>query len=766
MTDILGAQPINEYGPLVTAISNPSATLIPIFMPDGTGAHASAQALLDKSNQTIVAYLTSGATAEWVSGAYAKATAVHYTDPAKLVSGTYVAGAAVTAGVVPPASPWLLSALDGKDGVSAVSTITATRPNVPAVGSDAIYSVGSAAGYGIGMYVDIINASSTSLGTFLIVGITTASLTLRNVTAIAGTTVSTGFTVVASGKPGTNGTNGTNGTSAIATASTFTQPAVNANVTVTVNSSAGFVDKQPLFHNLGGYYKVSGAPPSATTVTLQNLGYAGNIAAAASVGAGTLVPSGLKGADASGSGHTIQEEGVSLTQRSKLNFVGASATATDDAANDATVITLTSSGGATGIRYTLNTTAGTPTAGEIRSADLAVAGTIAISATDAATPGKSAADILARVKVGAIIEIAESLTKRIRATVTTDYTTASGSFAVSTPLVDGAIGNGAIVFLSIASDASGPGGPAGPPGSVSAAGAIDLTQVSTPAAPATSHTLIYAKSDGKLYRLNSAGGESELGAGGRTMLGADLTLYVRVDGSDNNNGLSDSAAGAFLTIQKAIDIAASLDLSIYSVTVKLGDGTYTVTQTIKLKAVTGVQSNIKIQGNPTTPSNVVINCTGDLFITSPYTDYLLKDFRINATGYGVRVTQARVRISGLVFDALGGSGLLVYSRGTIRSEGNCRIIGSAERFMWLYGNSIAEFDTGFTHSVENNPTFSVAFAQIAELSVFLGYGTVFSGLASGKKYILNSNSVTSGLGTENYFPGSTPGTKGTGVIYE
>lgn len=41
-----------------------------------------------------------------------------------------------------------------------------------------------------------------------------------------------------------------------------------------------------------------------------------------------------------GSGHTIQDEGVSLTARSKLNFVGATVTATDDAANDATIVTL------------------------------------------------------------------------------------------------------------------------------------------------------------------------------------------------------------------------------------------------------------------------------------------------------------------------------------------------------------------------------------------------------------------------------------------
>jgi hypothetical protein len=40
------------------------------------------------------------------------------------------------------------------------------------------------------------------------------------------------------------------------------------------------------------------------------------------------------------SGHVIQEEGSSLTQRSKLNFVGQAVTATDDAGNDATKVTI------------------------------------------------------------------------------------------------------------------------------------------------------------------------------------------------------------------------------------------------------------------------------------------------------------------------------------------------------------------------------------------------------------------------------------------
>lgn len=47
-----------------------------------------------------------------------------------------------------------------------------------------------------------------------------------------------------------------------------------------------------------------------------------------------------------GGGHTIQDEGVSLTQRTNLNFVGAGVTATDDSANDATKVTISTSAGA------------------------------------------------------------------------------------------------------------------------------------------------------------------------------------------------------------------------------------------------------------------------------------------------------------------------------------------------------------------------------------------------------------------------------------
>lgn len=48
----------------------------------------------------------------------------------------------------------------------------------------------------------------------------------------------------------------------------------------------------------------------------------------------------------SGGGHVIEDEGTPLTQRTNLNFVGSGVAVTDDAGNDATVVTINGGGGA------------------------------------------------------------------------------------------------------------------------------------------------------------------------------------------------------------------------------------------------------------------------------------------------------------------------------------------------------------------------------------------------------------------------------------
>jgi len=64
------------------------------------------------------------------------------------------------------------------------------------------------------------------------------------------------------------------------------------------------------------------------------------------------------------------------------------------------------------------------------------------------------------------------------------------------------------------------------------------------------------------------------GGGGRETLSADRTYYVRTDGSDSNDGLTDSAGGAFLTAGKANTVVATIDKNGYDITVQFGAGTW------------------------------------------------------------------------------------------------------------------------------------------------------------------------------------------------
>jgi hypothetical protein len=116
--------------------------------------------------------------------------------------------------------------------------------------------------------------------------------------------------------------------------------------------------------------------------------------------------------------------------------------------------TASTTGGSTGLQYTNLNTAGTPTAGQIRSANINFIGlsTVTISATDAQPTPQSTADVLARLKVGAIIEIAASNANKVRGTISANYSSGTNSFDWSGQVVSGTITNNTTVYLSIVSD--------------------------------------------------------------------------------------------------------------------------------------------------------------------------------------------------------------------------------------------------------------------------------------------------------------------------
>jgi hypothetical protein len=328
----------------------------------------------------------------------------------------YVNGTPGSGNTPPNATYWVLISVDGK---SAISTITdATPAPIPAVGAQATYGVDSSAGMVVGQIIGIGAASTLSV----VSTPTGTSVTVQNVDAVVGPVV-TGAKIAAAGRKGDPGLNSTvpgpAGSNAFTTVTnSFTIPAFNAQVTATVGSTA-FMSVGMALQISGMFFKVAAAPTNATTVSLTNsvAGQTGTIAALARVVvSGEAGPAGTPG---------------------------------------------TSSGGVGGLQYTNLNTAGTPTAGQIRSADINYIGasTVSISATDAQTTPKSTADVLARLKVGAIIEIAASNANKVRGTITANYSSGTNSFNWDSQIVAGSIANNTTVYLSIVSDpVSGGGG--------------------------------------------------------------------------------------------------------------------------------------------------------------------------------------------------------------------------------------------------------------------------------------------------------------------
>jgi len=262
-------------------------------------------------------------------------------------------------------------------------------------------------------------------------------------------------------------------------------------------------------------------------------------------------------------------------------------------------------------------------------------------------------------------------------------------------------------------------------------------------------------------------------SGGREMLTANRTYYVRTDGNDSNTGLVNDASGAFLTIQKAIDAAAALDCSIYDITIQLAAGTYVVTSTVNLKSIIG-SGSVTIIGDETTPTNVVIEAQGSMLsilkaTAVSYTTYKLKGFKLysstaNAT-FGIHSSKGSyIEFQNINF----GTGITQQLRaddgGKITCTGNYTVAGGAASHVTAVAGIVRI--QACTVTVTGTPAFSTAYVDIQYGSVAIMNGVTYSGLATGSRYVVAMNGVcfVGGAGV-NYFPGDVAGTTATGGQY-
>lgn len=299
-------------------------------------------------------------------------------------------------------------------------------------------------------------------------------------------------------------------------------------------------------------------------------------------------------------------------------------------------------------------------------------------------------------------------------------------------------------------------------------GGLDIIGLTTETAPdfTTDYMVIYDASG----LVNK---KVLLGTAARQKLTATFNIYVRTDGSDSNTGLANTAGTAFLTVQKAIDFVATLDISIYDVNINIADGTYTGANTGKNAVGAGT---INIIGNTTTPANVLISVTSNSCFTAYdlSTKYSIDGVGLTNTGGGYQVDArggSRVALKRISYGAGANgyahinatTGAAVYMNGdyTITNGSNLRHIRATS------GGSII-FNQNITVTLTGTPAFAV-YAEATELgriAIESGAAVTYSGSGTGQRYNVSLNAVifTNGGGA-SYFPGNSAGAAATGGQY-
>lgn len=255
-----------------------------------------------------------------------------------------------------------------------------------------------------------------------------------------------------------------------------------------------------------------------------------------------------------------------------------------------------------------------------------------------------------------------------------------------------------------------------------------------------------------------------LHVGAREVLTAARTYYVRTDGNDANDGLSNTAAGAFLTIQKAIDtISGKLDMAGFAVTVQLADGTYTAGAVAK--PFTG-GNEVIIQGNAATPANVHVSPNGNAFTCDvPGMKLRVQNMKVSGGAGHALLTRntGQIDYSNIEFGA-SNFHTACTDNGVIKAIGNYSISGAANCHHYAEGGRISVSGRTVTHLAALN--YATAFARCSFLAgMFLTGNTYAGSAATGKRYELSLNGVINAGGAPGYFPGNSDGTIASGGQY-
>lgn len=260
-----------------------------------------------------------------------------------------------------------------------------------------------------------------------------------------------------------------------------------------------------------------------------------------------------------------------------------------------------------------------------------------------------------------------------------------------------------------------------------------------------------------------------LGRYSRIVPQAGVSLYIRSDGNDANDGSTNDAAGAFRTLDAAVAFAQQFGGAGKPIELVLGmPGDYQAPEIPP-------GSRFKIRSTGAAADHVLTNAAGPRAVLSSSQTFLeLADVALRNTQPGFNTlradTGASIILTGTVTIASpinpGLACITATNGGTVRGIGVLTISQSAQSALSADKGSFL-FDNTSQINFPGGPSYGDAVAvAINGGAIVLAPGVVRTGAALGKRYRVDTNGVinTSGAGI-NFFPGDVAGTVANGGVY-
>lgn len=259
-------------------------------------------------------------------------------------------------------------------------------------------------------------------------------------------------------------------------------------------------------------------------------------------------------------------------------------------------------------------------------------------------------------------------------------------------------------------------------------------------------------------------------------LRGNLTVYVRSDGNDANNGLTNTAGGAFATIQGAFSyVKRNYDANGFTLTIQIGiAGSYVG---VDFDSFGGP---IILRGDP---------ANQDSYVITPYTapsgiTYWLRCVTYGVTLTGVKLSRAsatagndlglyvnfggNINLSNVTLELTTGGGgnyhCFVTNGGQLFLVGPIKIIGPCSAPFLANRFGIVASSGPVAVTIVGTPAYTVGFVNVALGLAEMGSMT-FTGTFTGPRYAVSENGVIKVGGGATFFPGSLAGAVATGGQY-